>query len=160
MLLLCQPPWTPPPWGGAPHCFVEGTKVLIPSGSRAIEELSEGDTVLSWDFAASRASTTRVKVKHCALSNETLKVSIGEADVECTPEHPFFVVGKAWVKASDIHEGDVLLTVDGGHVSVVAVVPSAHDVRVKVYDLTVSGDMPYYFVGPANVLVHNKHELE
>ena len=41
-------------------------------------------------------------------------------EIVCTPEHPFYVIGKGWVRAQDLQQGDFCLSANGEKVAFVS----------------------------------------
>ncbi len=94
----------------ADECFVTGTKVLTPSGDRAIETLKNGDFVLT-SCGPQRIKTT---VRNTATVVTTVELSDGQK-ITCTPDHPFFTdVG--WVAAKNLSGRRVILASELQHV--------------------------------------------
>ena len=77
------------PYDTASSCFVAGTRVLTPSGPRAIETLSGGDEVGSWDLELGEAVVRRVARVLRSQASATRRVEIGEFIIRgVTDEHP------------------------------------------------------------------------
>ncbi|MFI1481334.1 polymorphic toxin-type HINT domain-containing protein [Streptomyces sp. NPDC020747] len=81
---------------------------------------------------------------------------MGAETVRATPEHPFWVRGKAWTGAEALRPGDRLSTLDGQDASVESVKRTTRP--VQVFNFEVEGDHTY-FVGRTKVLVHNACKL-
>ena len=75
--------------------------------------------------------------------------------ITCTGDHPFWVVGRGWVKARDLTSQDCLLDIHGGVRPISAVTHERLQKPVRVYNITVDNTHTYY-VGNVGVLVHNK----
>jgi hypothetical protein len=77
--------------------------------------------------------------------------------IRTTPNHPFYVRGRGWVKAKDLQVGDRFRRADGGDVEVLE---SGCSAAVEpVYNLHVAGAHTYFVVLPdseQSVLVHNE----
>jgi len=159
-------------------CFAAGTMVAMRNGSRPIEQIRPGDTVLAFDFAKGRWIETEV-LKHHANRYAGRMVAIladGER-ILATDGHPFWVVegdrlddrtrtdelldredenrsvtGR-WVASHELQPGDVLLARDGQRLEVEEVAFRLV-VDEPVYNLTVK-DHPNFAVGRAGALVHN-----
>ena len=159
-------------------CFAAGTMVAMRNGSRPIEQIRPGDTVLAFDFAKGRWIETEV-LKHHANRYAGRMVAIladGER-ILATDGHPFWVVegdrlddrtrtdelldredenrsvtGR-WVASHELQPGDVLLARDGQRLEVEEVA-FRQVVDEPVYNLTVK-DHPNFAVGRAGALVHN-----
>jgi len=78
---------------------------------------------------------------------------VSSEQVEVTQEHPFWVVDKGWVLASDLQIGDEMRTRNG----VAARIQEIDRLCAKafVYNITVDS-CHTYFVGTMGILVHNK----
>jgi len=95
---------------------------------------------------------------------QVLQTFVREADVlvdlhvdgeviSTTEEHPFWVVDKGWVEASDLRVGDLLITEDGVIIDVDGIEKREGD--FEVYNFEVE-DFHTYFVSDLEVLVHNE----
>lgn len=86
-------------------CFVAGTPVLTRRGWRPIESVRAGTLVLTrrgwrpveWSGRTGSAATLT-----------TIATTEGES-ITCTPNHPVWVVGRGWVRADSVAQGDRLL---------------------------------------------------
>ena len=89
-------------------CFVGDTYITMAGGSKKkIKDVKVGDRVVTWD----NGTWTEGEVTN-TFESETdviLKMDFTENVVFCTPEHPFYVKEKGWVKAQDVLEGDTVL---------------------------------------------------
>ncbi len=134
-------------------CFVAGTAVLTPGGPRAIESLARGDIVLAGDPDGDDAEhpVRRVWVHQ---ADSVLDLRVGGGELTCTGAHPFWVDG-GWRPAAGLRVGDALTTAEGGTVPVEAVTRRMG--AFTVYNLAVAG-LETYFVGDAQILVHNKSQ--
>ena len=73
--------------GGGSGCFIDGTKIKTINGEKNIEDIKEGDKVLTIDNTYQNViGTTRFK------SNELLKIN---NEITCTKNHKFFVINKS-----------------------------------------------------------------
>lgn len=140
-------------------CFAAGTPVLTPRGPVLIENLRDGDLVLSRsdvNFAGSVEPRTVEKVFR--LVGRICEVDVGGHCLMTTAEHPFYVEGQGWTKAIDLEPGDALVGTCKKTVTVERV--CATDRETTVYNLRVA-DFHTYFVGdPAwgfDVWVHNTY---
>lgn len=70
-----------------------------------------------------------------------------------TAEHPFWVEGQGWVDAGELHEGQIISSVDGDVLTVNSIVPDEqlHD----TYNFEVA-DYHTYFLGEQGAWVHNQ----
>jgi len=87
-------------------------------------------------------------------SDVLIHVFTGQEEIETTPEHPFWVEGKGFVKAGELKSGDRLRVSDGSSKEVTDVTQEELEEPVQVYNFEVE-DWHTYYVSEAGVLVHN-----
>ncbi len=138
-------------------CFVAGTPILTPFGSKPIEEFKAGDKVLSKpEDDAEGAVRVQVVEEVFRRQGPTLKLHIGGKLIETTREHPFYVEGKGWLPAKDLEVGDMLTSANGNTIAVDEV-ELLEEIK-PVYNMRISTDHTY-FVGDDNwefsIWVHN-----
>ena len=103
--------------------------------------------------------------KHVDETYELVNVSVNGETIQATPGHPFYILnddgtrshdelGKGWIRAQDLKDGDVILLLDGEQATIESVVFERLDEPVKVYNFKVD-DYHTYFVGHNGWLVHN-----
>jgi RHS repeat-associated protein len=161
------PPCTGPTCGRPGVCFLAGTPVQTAEGPRPIEEIKEGDSVLSWNEQSGQVEYQRVKqtfVRHTeALVMVTIEGEEGEP-LGTTEEHPFYIRRARdnlsgdedgdgrWVPAGQLRAGDLVRRPTGQWARVLRT-----ETRVEaatVYNFEVEKTHTY-FVGTFGVLVHN-----
>jgi RHS repeat-associated protein len=128
-----------------PTCFATGTPLLTPGGFKRVEHFRPGDLILSrceTDPSGSvEAKTVEEVFVRVAM---VLKLRIGGQEIRTTAEHPFYVVGKGWVKAAFLEVGQLLLGHDG-QCTAVEELSETRSIET-VYNLRVA-DYHTYFVG-------------
>ena len=142
---------------GGSQCFVAGTEITLSNGDiKNIEDVVVGEEVLTYNEESGVNENGVVgdlkqhevhSVIRLTLDNENIIIT--------TQEHPFFVEGKAWVKAGELQPLDVCKKVDGSEslISTVEVLEETH----TVYNLlSVSENHNFYANG---ILVHNKKQF-
>lgn len=77
--------------------------------------------------------------------------------ITTTPEHPFYVAQKGFVKAVNLRAGDILCTVNGEYVIVEQVQHEILESPVTFYNFRVAENHTYY-VGRVGVGVHDSKE--
>lgn len=104
-------------------CFVAGTPILMGDGStKPIEQLKKGDEVIARDETTGKTAVKKVEsttVKH-ALSTVVLTF-VNHEKIETTKDHPFYVEGKGFVKASELGIGNSIVTRAGPAIRVLDV---------------------------------------
>ncbi len=100
--------WNPAlTWKAAlPPCFEAGTLVATPDGYKAIEEIEEGEMVLSGTGVPRRVNKKWVT----PYTGEMISLKVGYVGprINCTPNHPFLVKDKGYVEAKDILPNDFI----------------------------------------------------
>ncbi len=134
------------------NSFSADTPVATPAGPVPISEIEVGDQVLAYHEATRTTGSYTVTDVIVHTDPVILALTLDGEVVETTPEHPFFVLLRGWVKAGDLRVGDVVRQRDGayGMVNAVAVVAAPQ----PMYNLTVA-DAHTFFVGEEGWLVHN-----
>jgi len=141
--------------------FVAGTLVHTESGLKPINEIKEGEKVLSFNETTQTTSYQPViaLIQH-EQSSEFMKVTLQSGEtLESTTDHPFYVEGKGWIPAKALSAGEILRLHDGQTEVIneihITVQTNHFPVQAnKVYNLTVAKNHSY-FVGGEGVLVHN-----
>ena len=120
-----------------------------------IDQITVDDQVSSWDRQEAVLTMQRIKAVHRAQDREVLRLDLEGEEICCTPAHRFFT--GEWVAASQLSQGDLLFTREGGLVTVRSInpLPGTHE----VFNLSVA-DTQNYFVGKQGVLVHNLKPVE
>ena len=143
------------PWCGS-SCFTAGTKVSTPKGLENIENLRPGDYVYSYNEKTGTYEIDKVEKNYQRLTNEKIYTVYTESDrIKVTPEHPFYVKGKGWVKVKDLKQGDILINNSGKEMPIVKIDISKYNYGSVVYNLMTQKNHTY-FAGFDSILVHNK----
>ena len=148
-------------------CFVEGTLVTLANGAKiAIEEVVTGMEVLTWNEQSGQQEAGIVTDLIRPISSDIISIELNNESIECTTDHPLFVVGKGWasynpVKTKEVHQmevaelvdGDLVLNTSDEAVAIYSISPIITLVPIQTYNLTIEGNHTYYANG---ILVHNK----
>jgi hypothetical protein len=143
-------------------CFPGTTGVATPHGLVAIASLRVGDLVLAENPATGKIDTEPVQAVIDNGIKPLMQVQLSDgSSLSVTTNHPFYVDSgpglstPQWVQAGDLRVGDRLRTEEGRDVAVTAL---HYDTGyAHVYTLTVASDHDF-FVGSADILVHNQDE--
>lgn len=149
---------------GGDSCFIPGTRVLTPSGWRAIETLRPGDTIVSYSLGEERLVSRAVRRVFSATTDRLLRLEAGELHLTgVSGSHPVFdVTRSAFVRVDALSLGGIVLASLPGatprplpitHLSV-----AASGGTHEVWNLEVDGEEHNYFA--EGILVHNKSPLE
>jgi hypothetical protein len=132
--------------------FSGDTAVETPGGTQRISTLQEGDLVLAYDGTSGTTGYYPISTVLAHVDQVVELVIISGERIQTTPEHPFYVVGKGWTPAGELHVGDRIQRADGGFGAVEGLRFKRH--TQAMYNLTVSRAHTY-FVGKGEWLVHN-----
>ena len=148
----------PPPPSDRPRrhdCLVAGTMVTTELGMVPIEQISIGDRVLSQDIETGELVLKPVlrAATRPPAPTYILKLSSGE-EMQCTLGHPWWVLGKGWVKSKDLKPGMHLRTPK----SSIEIVEIKAGESVETYNLVVA-DYSSYFAGEARALSYDGNEV-
>ena len=151
-------------------CFEEGTLVLTDVGLKPIEDIREGDQVLSYNEKTKQTEFKTVvqTFERVAEAGRILSVSVeGEtAPLGVTREHPFYVrIHRArdntsseddddgeWIEAGKLRVGDEIRRANGDWAKVESVTQRNDGARVYNFEVA---DNHNYFVGKTSLLAHN-----
>lgn len=140
--------------GLAGKCFVAGTPISTPMGLIAIENLRAGMMVYSFDPDTLDITEKEVEDVFVKQSDRLVDLTVNNELIKTTPDHPFYVPKKGFVKAIELRAGDMLFTLNGEYVVVEAVQHEILETPVKVYNFRVA-DLHTYFVGKTEIGTHN-----
>jgi predicted lipid-binding transport protein (Tim44 family) len=151
VLLLCLSPVISWARGGG-GCLAEGTRVLTPEGSIAIERLKKGDSV--WSVVEGRLRRAEVQALTAVEPEEYLEVSASGSRLEVTAEH-LLMVGEGEYRLADrLKKGDTVFETRNGKLDPVRVQSVRRVVAGRpAYNLLVSPGGTFVTEG---LVVHNK----
>ena len=92
------------------HCR---TKIQTPDGDVNIEDIQAGDQVYACNVDTGEVGVKEVKQTFVREVNILVHTFVGEEEIITTTNHPFYVVGRGFVKAEDLRIGYTLLQLDG-----------------------------------------------
>jgi hypothetical protein len=141
-------------------CFVRGSRVVVPGGFRAIEDLRVGDQVLSYDTEREAVTVRRVVRVMRRLVERVVTVQAGEIAIAgASPEHPVWdAAARAFRPIAALGlESRLLVLLPGANAPRDLAVDriAVRDDRgpIEVWNLEVEVDHTYFVEG---ILVHNK----
>ena len=94
------------------YCVEEGTLISTPNGPIPVEKIQDGDYVLSYDSSLELVEPKKAYCTFHHQSHSWLEIEVAGRKVVVTEEHPFYIVGKGWVEARYLTEGDEVLCDD------------------------------------------------
>jgi RHS repeat-associated protein len=126
-------------------CFVAGTPLLTPGGSKPVELFAVGDPILSRPEGEPEGAVEVKRVEAVFVRvAPVLRVRVSGRVLGTTREHPVYVIGQGWRCVGQLCPGDVL----GSHNGVLGTVEEVTETAdlAAVYNLRVA-DYHTYFVG-------------
>lgn len=94
-------------------CFTKGTLVYCKDDFIPIENIKVGDSVYSYSIEKDKVELSEVVNTLNRETQGTYEITAGKETIYVTAELPFYVIGKKWVKAKDLHKNDILKSLDG-----------------------------------------------
>jgi hypothetical protein len=132
-------------------CFIAGTPVYTESGPQPIDSIRPGDRVLSQDPNTGEIAFKLVQNVTVRPPSKLRRLTLGGSEIVTTLGHPFWVNGTGWKMAKELEPQQRLHTLRGAAPIIkVEQLPNPD----QAYNLIVA-DFNTYFVGSANVLVHD-----
>ena len=144
---------TPQPAPTMTGCFVAGTPVHTPLGLQAIDVLQAGDPVEAIDPQTGAVERAVVITAYTRTAAELRVLRIGDHELRCSPEHPFLVADRGWVRAGELIAGAELVMISGGTRPLESIFSEPGP--ATVHNIEVDGPHTYA-VGPPGLVVHNK----
>ena len=131
-------------------CFGAGTLVRTLDGPRSIEDIREGEPILTQNTTTGALGYHPVIVAYHNPPNATFRIELGQETIVATGIHRFWKAGEGWVMARELKPGDRLRTMSG----IVQVKTVEPDKVQRVYNLQIA-DGDSFFVGKNGVLAHD-----
>ena len=130
------------------YCFIKGTKISTPSGEKNIDEIQEGDIVLSYNEVTGIIEPNKVTAAYSHPPSEYLLIN---DKLGVTEEHLIYV-NEGLIPAGEIQVGDVLTGIEHNEiVSKIEVILTP----LEVYSIEVENNHNYF---AEEILVHNAKE--
>ncbi len=133
-------------------CFPAGTKVHTQNGLQNIEDLHEGDLVLTYNETTKEQEYKPILVRHERYTQQMLSLELPTGEfVRVTPEHRFFC-NDEWIEAGSLKAGDLLHLKGGDYTTIIGIEILPHYEKVYNFDIE---DNENYYVTEDGILVHN-----
>jgi hypothetical protein len=131
-------------------CFGAGTLVCTLDGPRPIEDIRDGDQVLTQNTSTGALSYQPVLVAYHNPPNATYRIVLGRETLLATGIHRFWTAGKGWTMTRDLKPGDRLRAMGG-----IAEVKAIETDQIQpVFNLQLTGG-DSFFVGQGAILAHD-----
>ena len=98
--------------GPTENSFVAGTQVLTDSGFKSIEDIVEGDLVVSYDLDRQQVVTSRVRDVTSRVERATYEMGIGGITIRVTRDHPL-LTDQGWRRVIETAIGSTIIGYDG-----------------------------------------------
>jgi len=139
-------------------CFASGTLVYSKKDLMPIENIKVGDIVYSYNIEKGKVELSKVTNTLNRATQGIYEITAGNETINVTAEHPFYVVGKGWVKAKELQSDYVLKSSDSKATVKISSIKELSK-AVIVYNIEVDGNHNYFVTG-STILVHNKNITE
>lgn len=142
------------------NCFTENTLILTDRGPIPIDRIEVGDKVFSINENTGETAYKEVTRLHTLKTKHSYKIEFirmndnKKENIITTPEHPFWIKGKGWVKAKDLNKDDIVSTNNGETVKILKEPKERNTVQVILYNFKVA-DFNSYFISDLGIWVHN-----
>jgi RHS repeat-associated protein len=134
-------------------CFSGETKVLTPQGLKCIGDLNLGDEIVSYSLESGLLETHNIKTLYSRCVNDYCVIHLNTSEtILVTSEHPFYVIGKGWMKVKELNKNDAFYSLSKD--VRITLIEEVH-ISLEVFNIEVS-ENHNYFVSNSKVLVHNK----
>lgn len=140
---------------GMVQCFIAGTLVAAKPGLVPIEDIKVGDLVWATDPETGETELKEIVQLFRNETDEWMHITVGDEEIVCTPNHPFYVPKKGWTNACQLRAGDILVTLNGEYVVVEQIQHELLESPETTYNFEVA-EFHTYYVGDTEVLVHNQ----
>ena len=131
-------------------CFLSGTQILTPLGSKSIEDVHAGETILTKE---SEDSSALVEAKVARVTSHLVRGYVIVNDkLRVTENHRLYINGE-WNKAGQLKIGDMLQNSMGKQVAVTSI--QKVDEWVNVHNFEVEGNHTYF---ADTLYVHNEEK--
>ncbi|MCM8787831.1 MAG: polymorphic toxin-type HINT domain-containing protein [Candidatus Omnitrophica bacterium] len=139
-------------------CFTKGTEIILGNGEkRAIEEIKEGEEVLSFDKNLKIQKAKVIGVYKNISPSYLILTAENNLKVETTAEHPFFTEKMIFKKAKELGKGEGIYIFKNNHWQLVKIESIRKITKeIEVYNLTVDTFATFF---ANDFAVHNKDPL-
>jgi hypothetical protein len=133
-------------------CFPAGTRILLGDGTyKNIENIQDGDTLISYDTTNKKFTTGRVSKVNKSTQTDLIEITTDNGEfLTATLGHRIFTTN-GWKNAGELGNGDILINNKGVEITVTNTKVVEGD--VEVYHILNVGNDHTYFAN--DLLVHN-----
>lgn len=144
------PPYEPPLEGPVDNSFVAGTKVLTPSGLKNIEDIADGDIVISFDPHTQGNVEARVHGVNSRTERAIYEMGIGGQTIQVTRDHPFLST-QGWKRVIETSIGNTIVGFDGAEYKIDTCRIRTGNFTVYNFEVELTGT---FYVSDLRLLAH------
>ena len=139
--------------------FIEGTKVLTPTGTKLIENLKVGDQIIGYESEVNRNVISNVQKNRTRTTEDYYLINNA---LGVTSEHPLAIRRTNglldWKRVRELSLGEKIISYYMGDVEIYSLEKRKIQSPLYVYNPQVSYPNNYFIiVGNTAILAHNKH---
>jgi hypothetical protein len=94
------------------YCVEQGTFITTPNGAIPVEEIQEGDAVVSYDTNSDSPVIGHVSALASREVDEIYEIQVGSRVLYVSAEHPIYTKHRGWVEARHLSFDDEVLCED------------------------------------------------
>ena len=133
-------------------CIGINSKIAVPDGVKLIQNLKEGDEVLSWSFSHNKVTTSKIKK---IISGKTNKYKLINNHLSITKDHIIYDFSEEkWIKVSELDSNSQIGILKNSKIELHSYHYSEINEKIKTFDIQLEGQNNNYFAN--SILVHNK----
>jgi len=140
-------------------CFSGDTLVTTKDGLKRIDQIQEGEMVLSKDVNTGTIDYRQVRHVYVKSTYEFVHLTLENEEIRTTASHLFFTDSGWWKAAENLKYGDRILNNKGEYETLIESSLETLQKPEKIYNLNVD-EFHTYFVGSQGLLVHNDCTLD
>lgn len=92
-------------------CLPGDTLIKTPNGTKRMDQIRDGDAIISFDDSHSVQQLVSARVGHVVdrEAEELIELEVDGRTIQLTPEHPVLTKNRGWVEAKDLTTDDEVL---------------------------------------------------
>ncbi|QLG46841.1 PAAR-like protein [Costertonia aggregata] len=144
--------------GKTEPCFLAGTLVKTPNGTKEIEKLTAGDKVLSYNVKKNRVEEKNIVRTYNNWTDRYFNLKTeNNSSIDATSKHLFWITDiKKWLPTKELAIGMPVLS-SSGDIEKITSISTTTVVDLPTFNLEIE-EYHNYFVGHLGILVHNQNK--
>lgn len=131
--------------------FKEGTLVLTPNGTIAIEHISKNDKIISYDFNKKTIVEDKVIYIQKKSAEKYCILKVNDTYINCGTTQKFYT-NAGWIQAMHLQNLDQLKGIDNNSLQIIAIIDVNE--QTELYEIEIERNHNF-FVSKDGILVHN-----